>query len=173
MLTQGITFEQEYVTLTDDAVETFSDFLPEVDTVPADVVKNKMPVRDFIFNYLLPLLALVLPMILDSYFHKLDSIDAQQQQIQNAIYQEQHFDFESRLLEEELIQTEEAKKQSDYLQQLIDLLSSPEVLEALQEASPEIPSVPAEPSSAPDISEETLPGTETVPGAPDVLDNNE
>ena len=144
-----ISIDKADVILTDDAVEKLTDFFAESTENPAAEITNKMSRKDFVINVLLPLILCFLPMIQSSYYRHVDSIESQQQQLQESTFQAQLLDIESQQLEEEKLQTE-------YLKQLIHLLEDAlaEVPEVDQESFDQEPSVPHQ---SPDIPQESVP----------------
>lgn len=169
-LTDNITIEQDSVTLSDDAVETLTNFFDKTeDSAPAKV-KSKMSLEAFLTGILIPIILFIFQLCSDKYQERANAIESQKYQVQENAYQEQLIDITYQQLEEARLHTQEEQKQSEYLKQIIDILSSLEV-------PPEVPSttssVPVEPSSAPDISEESLPDSDTVLDEPDDSDSSE
>lgn len=165
-----ISIDKADVILTDDAVEKLTDFFAESTENPAAEITNKMSRKDFVVNVLLPYLLSFLTMIQAGYYHHVDSVESQQQQLQESAFQAQLLDLESQQLEEEKLQTE-------YLEQLIQLLEdalaeAPEVDQELFDKELSVPhhspDVQQESALVPDVSVESAVAEETVP---DVLDD--
>lgn len=141
---KDIDLQQEYIDLTDDDCNSINTILqsPNVsnDTLPK-VSKGKMAISDFIKTILIPILAILFPMLLTIYYHKIDSIESQKHHIEELQLKEK----ELQLKEEEL-RLKEQQLQNDIEQKeileniLIQTQSFSEYFESLQE-DPECPSV--------------------------------
>ena len=74
-----------------------------------------METKEFLFSILIPLVCMLIPMLQNSYYRKLDSIESQKLQAQETAYQEELLEIELQQLENEIAQTE-------YLQQILQLI---------------------------------------------------
>lgn len=145
---KNIDLQEEYIDLTDDDCDLINTILQSPnssdDALPK-VSKGKISVTDFIKTILIPILAILLPMLLTIYYHKIDSIESQKQHIEELQQKKK----ELQLKEEEL-HIKEQQLQNDIEQKelleniFIEAQSFSEYLESLQEDS-EYPSAIPEP----------------------------
>ncbi len=98
-LTEGITVTNDCVTLTDDTVETLSNLLNEADEKSTATISSKMSISEYIAITITVICALA-PMLQNSYYHKLDAIESQQNQMQVAEYQEAILNLEVQYAQE-------------------------------------------------------------------------
>lgn len=142
---KDIDFQQEYINLTDDDCDSINTILQAPNDTLPKVSKGKIAVADFIKTILIPILAILLPMLLTIYYHKIDSIESQKHHIEELQLKEK----ELQLKEEEL-HIKEQQLQNDIEQKelleniLIEAQSLSEYFESLQE-DPECPSAIPEP----------------------------
>lgn len=123
-LFSNISIDDTDVTLPDEVVGAVNIFLKDNDDIAAQSASNHMSCKEFLLNFLIPLLLALLPMIQSDYQNKLDSIESQKQYVEEFTFQEELLNLEARFFEEEKIQTEELKKQSLYQEQIIQLLKT-------------------------------------------------
>lgn len=149
-----VDFQNKYIELTKDDCNSINTFLKTSNTpeVPVEISKGKISLTDFIKTVLIPILAILAPMLLTIYHHKIDSIESQKMHIEELHLMEK----ELQLKEEEL-RIEEQKLQNDIKQTeilkkiFIEIQTFPEYLESLQVApecsriSPELPDEAPEP----------------------------
>lgn len=142
-LTDNITVNDNQVTITDDAIETLTDFFDENTEVPTPPINSKMSIKEFLINILLPLLCMLIPMVQSSYYHRLDSIESKQAQMQEAEYQKAILELETQHAKEleelnsninELLQYLETVQDSD-----LPVVTTQSPVSDLQEISPESP----------------------------------
>ncbi len=125
---KNLNFQEDFVNLTDNdcnsinAILETSDFS---DDVPLKVSNGKMAMADFIKSVLIPILAIVLPMLLTIYYHKVDSIESQKQYIEELQLKEK----ELQLKEEELRLKEEELRIRE--QQLQNDIAEKEIIEGI------------------------------------------
>lgn len=87
-----IDFQSGYIELTEDDCDSINTLLNSSvasTDVPAKVSKGKINVVDFIKTVLIPVLALLLPMMQNSFYNKQASLESQKAQIQEQEYQAQ------------------------------------------------------------------------------------
>lgn len=165
-----INLQKDYIELTEDDCNSINALLESSDPAIDDsekVSKGKMSVTDFIKNVLIPILAILLPMLLTIYYHKVDSIESEKRHIEELQLKEK----ELQLKEDEL-RIKEQQLQNDIEQTeilkniLIEIQNFPEYLESLQ-AVPECPHVTSKfPGAAPEPFGE-------VPNSPDGIQDND
>lgn len=94
-LVEKISLEEDCVMIDDDAIDALTEFFSEQEK-PVRDISSQMSIKDFLLTILLPLLCMLLPMVQNSYYHKLDAIEAQQNQMQEAEYQEAILNLETQ-----------------------------------------------------------------------------
>jgi len=123
-LSSGISIQDDCITLDVEVIDTIEGFFTENTGINIPTVKSHMPIKDFLLTVLLPLLSLLLPLLLDVCYHKMDSIESQQQYTQISERLEYAIELNEHQLESSIIQTQEIQKQTVLLENLIKLLSS-------------------------------------------------
>lgn len=152
---KDIDFHKEYIELTDDDCNSINTILQSPgasDDIPFKVSKGKIAVSDFIKTILIPILAILLPMLLTAYYHKVDSIESQKRYIEVLQLKEKEFQLkeEKLQLKEEELHIKEQQLQNDIEQKelleniLIETQSFSKYLESLQ-GDLECPSATPEP----------------------------
>jgi len=87
-----INFQEEYIELTEDDCNAINTLLESPDTnndASGKVSKGKIAVEDFIKAILIPIFAILLPMMQNSYYNKIVSLESQKEQIREQEYQAQ------------------------------------------------------------------------------------
>lgn len=145
----SIDLQNEYVELTEDDCKSINNLLESSDSsndANPKVSKGKMSMADFIKSVLIPILAIILPILLTIYYHKVDSIESQKRYLEEIQLKErelQQEEAELRFMEQQLQNDIEQKEILKNI--LIEFQSLPEYIESLQ-AVPEYPSEAPTPS---------------------------
>lgn len=116
-LINNIVIEEDCVILSDNAVETITKILNEDKTTSISKVSSKTTIKNFIYNTLLPLLSILIPIFQTAYYHKLDTLESQQDQMQETEFQE-------ALLKLETQQAKELENLNNTINELLDHLES-------------------------------------------------
>lgn len=178
-LADNITIEDDSVTLSDEAVETITTFLTETCEASAPNVDSQMSLKEFVLCVLLPVLLTLLPMFQADYHHRVNSLESQQQQLMQSEFQDELLELEMQRLEEEKLQTEEMRKQTEYIEQLLQILTNefsetPEDTQVFPELVLPVPSqdqsLQLESAVVPDMSAESLADAGIVADVP--VDHN-
>lgn len=119
---KDITIDTDCVTIPDEAIEPLTNLLDEHDEEQPHNLSNKISTKEFILQILLPLMTIILSMMQTAYYHKLDTLESQKNQMQVAEYQEQMLTLENEYKSE----IEELNNNLDELLQYLELSSSPE-----------------------------------------------
>lgn len=152
---RNIDFQEEYIDLTDEECDSINTILQSPDAfddAPPKVSKGRIAVSDFIKTILIPILAILLPLLLTAYYHKVDSIESQKRYIEESQLKKKELQSKEKELQlrEEELHIKEQQLQNDIEQKelleniLIEAQSFSEYLESLQE-DPECPSAAPEP----------------------------
>lgn len=135
--------QNEHIELTENDCDSINTILKSSNTVdvPAKISKGKIALADFIRTVLIPILAILLPMIQNSYYHKVNSIESQKAHIEELQIQEQ----ELQIREQEL-HTAEQQLQNDIEQKEIleNILTKIQCLPEYFEFLPKVPEYPNE-----------------------------
>lgn len=115
-LVDSSTLNKDYVSLSDDAVKALTNFFNEQEE-PVPKISSQMSVKEFLLAVLLPLVCMILPMMQNSYYHHLDSIEAQKAQLQEAEYQE-------AIMNLEALHAEELEELNSNITELLQYLKS-------------------------------------------------
>ncbi len=105
---RNIDFQEEYIDLTDEECDSINTILQSPDAfddAPPKVSKGRIAVSDFIKTILIPILAILLPLLLTAYYHKVDSIESQKRYIEESQLKKKELqskEKELQLREEEL-----------------------------------------------------------------------
>lgn len=147
---KNIDFDGNYVNLAEDDCNTINTILKSSNTVdvPVKISKGKIALTDFIKTVLIPILAILLPMIQNSYYHKVNSIESQKAHIEELQLQEKQLQIREQELQirEQELHIAEQQLQNDIEQKevleniLTELQYFPEYFESL----PEVPECPDE-----------------------------
>ena len=143
---KNIDFQDECIELNEDACDSINTILEfsENPDVTAKVSKGQLTLADFI-TILIAILAIVLPMIQTSYYHKIDTIESQKVYIEELQQKEKELSIrekELRIAEQQLKNDMEQKEILENI--LTEIQSFSEYVESLQEA-PEYPDEVPEP----------------------------
>ncbi len=125
---KNLNFQENYVKLSEEDCHSIDSILGPFNVsgnIPIKVTNQKMAVSDFIKSVLIPILAILLPMLLTIYYHKIDSIESQKCRMEelrqkeealNTMKQQLQNDIEEKeILENILI---ELQNQSEYYKSL-------------------------------------------------------
>lgn len=116
-LADNITIEDDYVILADDAVETLTNVVNINNEVLPAKIKSKMSLESFLVGVVLPIALLIFQLIYDNYQNKLDSLESQRQQLQDAEYYEAILNIETQ-------QTKELDELNSNINELLRYLES-------------------------------------------------
>lgn len=141
-LTEDVTINSDYVILTNDAIDTLSDLLNKANEAPTVNVSSKMTLSEYV-GILIAIICMIVPMLQNSYYRKLDAIEAQQYQMQEAEYQETILDLEAQ-------HTKELEELNNNINELL------QYLESVQETDLPDANIPAQTSDAPEMPREDL-----------------
>lgn len=138
---KNIDFQSEYVNLTEDDCDTINTILESSNTTdtPAKISKRKMTLADFIKTVLIPILAILLPMIQNSYLNKVNSIESQKAYIEELQLKEEELQIKERELHIAEQQLQNDIEQKEILENILtEIQNFSEYFEFLPEA-PEYP----------------------------------
>lgn len=145
----NIDIQNEYVELTEDDCKSINTLLESSDAsndTPPKVSKGKMSMAEFIKSVLIPIFAIVLPILLTIYYHKVDSIESQKRYLEELQLKEKELKQEEDELRFKEQQLQNDIEQKEILKNiLIEFQSLPEYIESLQ-VVPEYPPEAATPS---------------------------
>ena len=175
------TLNTDCISLTDHTVEALSVFLNENAKAPIKKISPKMSIAEYI-GILFTVICTILPMLQNSYYQKINSLDNHHQQLMQTEFQEELIKLENLCLEEERLQTEEIRKHTEYLEHILQILTmefseSPEDTQAfsviIQTVPSQAQSVQSEDAQVPDTSEEFVVDADKVPDRFDTHDADE
>lgn len=164
---KDIDFQEEYIELTDDDCNSINTILQSPgasDDNPPKVSKGKIAISDFIKTILLPILAILFPILLTAYYHKVDSIESQKRYIEESQLKEK----ELQLKEEEL-HIKEQQLQNDIEQK--EILKN--ILIEFQSFSEALPEAPECPHTVPVLLDEVPEFFDEAPYSPDDTQDND
>lgn len=106
--------QDDYVELSSESVASVSEVLNSQNntlaTAPKQAMPSKMHIHEFITLVLIPLIFVLMQMLQNSYYHKIDALEAQKALIEEREYQEQMLQYE--------------QEQTEALEQISNLLTS-------------------------------------------------
>lgn len=143
-LSNGSSFSDDEVFITEDALQTVSEFVdlaPETLESCPETSTKIMSLKEFFLGIFVPILIMLVPMAHTQYLHSLDSLEAEHQQLEETEYQERLIQIENERLETE-------KQILTYLEQISDSLEGfqesqqllQESVDVLQQSLTESPS---------------------------------
>lgn len=155
-------FQNQSIELTESDCAKINTFLESsnIKSNSPKVSKGKISLRDFIKTVLLPILAIILPMIQNCYNNKINSIESQKAHMEELQLQEQKLRIAEQQLQNDIEQKQLLENILTELQYFPEYFESlPEVLECPDEAQKpfaEVPDFPADTQdndlSNPDVS---------------------
>lgn len=163
----NINLQDEYIELTEDnsnSINTFLESSNAANDAPEKIQKGKIAVPDFIKSVLIPVLSILLPMLLNLYYHKVNSIESQKQYIAELQLQEEelHLKEAELLIKEQQLQNDIKKK--EILENiLIEFQNQSEYYKSLLSESGCPCSTPELPCEAPEPFDEAPESPDEVP----------
>lgn len=144
-LSEGITFSSDGVSITEDALQSISEFvdLPSETMEARPETSTKLiSFKEFLLDILIPIFAILIPLIQTQHLHRLDTLEEERYQLEESEYQE-------RLIQIEEEQLEAERQILTYLEQISNSLEaypgnqqsleeSVDVLQQSLTASPEL-----------------------------------
>lgn len=99
-IADNLSVSNGYVLIADDAAENLSNLLtnPREETAPN--ITHQMTIRDFFLSIVIPLLCMVVPMIQNTYYRRLDSLESGKTSLQEVEYHEALLDLETQRVQE-------------------------------------------------------------------------
>lgn len=119
-LSEGITFSPDGVSITEDALQSISEFidLPSETTEARPETSTKLiSFKEFLLDILIPIFAILIPLIQTQHLHRLDALEEERYQLEESEYQERLIQ-----IEEEQLATEQ--QILTYLEQISNSLEA-------------------------------------------------
>lgn len=157
---KNIDYQTGYIELNEDNCDSINTLLESSDAsndVSKKISKGKLSITDFIKTVLIPILAILLPMMQNSYYQKLNTIESQKTHAEELKLQERELDIREQEFQNEILQSQ---NEQEYYEQMLQMLT--EIQDSLDQLQESQESYPCNHSDAPTLQNEESTDTPDV-----------